>query len=303
MTPLGVKLLVGTPQRHPPPRRHRPLPASAAAPCSRRRTLNLASTRCRWPRTPRRSSGRSAPMPVSTPTSARARGTAARSASRTRSSRRPEEGGRRLLLRRRERPRPVPDPAEPARIESRQRPARPDRPDRRRCRLYELYDVRSAAAGSGRPARARSGPHVERAAPRRLDLGGRGRPADPARARALRRGRRRRDPHALRFTVRATRRAYVYPARHVASDLTDPNLPPMGLRLRLKCRLPDRRLPAAGADRARGAEALRDDRRRQRIELVHHRRARSALVERRPAHARRVKGTDFQVVDPSAIHP
>lgn len=40
--------------------------------------------------------------------------------------------------------------------------------------------------------------------------------------------------HALRFTVEQTRRAYVYPARHYASDLTDPNLPPMGLRVRLR---------------------------------------------------------------------
>ena len=40
--------------------------------------------------------------------------------------------------------------------------------------------------------------------------------------------------HALRFTVSRTRRAFVYPARHFASDRTDPNLPPMGLRLRLR---------------------------------------------------------------------
>jgi len=40
--------------------------------------------------------------------------------------------------------------------------------------------------------------------------------------------------HALRFTASKTRRAYVYPARHYASNLTDPNLPPMGLRVRLK---------------------------------------------------------------------
>jgi hypothetical protein len=40
--------------------------------------------------------------------------------------------------------------------------------------------------------------------------------------------------HALRFTVRRTRRAYVSPARHFASRLTDPNLPPMGMRVRLK---------------------------------------------------------------------
>jgi hypothetical protein len=40
--------------------------------------------------------------------------------------------------------------------------------------------------------------------------------------------------HALRFTVSRTRRAFVYPARHFASDRTDPSLPPMGLRLRLR---------------------------------------------------------------------
>ena len=44
--------------------------------------------------------------------------------------------------------------------------------------------------------------------------------------------------HALRFTVERTRRAYVYPARHYASDLTDPDLPPMGLRLRLRADYP-----------------------------------------------------------------
>jgi hypothetical protein len=40
--------------------------------------------------------------------------------------------------------------------------------------------------------------------------------------------------HALRFTVQRSRRAYVFPARHYASGNTDPNLPPMGLRVRLK---------------------------------------------------------------------
>jgi hypothetical protein len=41
-------------------------------------------------------------------------------------------------------------------------------------------------------------------------------------------------PHALRFTVVRSRHAYVYPARHFASPRTDPNLPPMGMRVRLK---------------------------------------------------------------------
>jgi hypothetical protein len=40
--------------------------------------------------------------------------------------------------------------------------------------------------------------------------------------------------HALRFTVPATRRAYVPPATHWASASTDPALPPMGMRVRLR---------------------------------------------------------------------
>jgi hypothetical protein len=40
--------------------------------------------------------------------------------------------------------------------------------------------------------------------------------------------------HALRFTCPTTRRAYVHPARHWASSRTDPALPPMGMRVRLR---------------------------------------------------------------------
>jgi hypothetical protein len=40
--------------------------------------------------------------------------------------------------------------------------------------------------------------------------------------------------HALRVTVPQTQRAYIHPATHFASTSTNPNLPPMGLRLRLK---------------------------------------------------------------------
>lgn len=40
--------------------------------------------------------------------------------------------------------------------------------------------------------------------------------------------------HAMRFTVRRTRRAYVAPATHYASRLTDQNLPRMGERFRLR---------------------------------------------------------------------
>jgi hypothetical protein len=40
--------------------------------------------------------------------------------------------------------------------------------------------------------------------------------------------------HALRFTAPKTRKAFVYPASHYASQDTSPDLPPMGMRIRLK---------------------------------------------------------------------
>jgi hypothetical protein len=49
--------------------------------------------------------------------------------------------------------------------------------------------------------------------------------------------------HALRFTAARTRRAYVWPARHYASSSTDPSLPPMGLRVRLKASFDVRPFP------------------------------------------------------------
>ncbi|MBZ5496317.1 MAG: hypothetical protein LAP85_07935 [Acidobacteriia bacterium] len=40
--------------------------------------------------------------------------------------------------------------------------------------------------------------------------------------------------HAIRFTVQSTQRGFIHPATHYASSNTDPNAPPMGLRIRLK---------------------------------------------------------------------
>ncbi len=40
--------------------------------------------------------------------------------------------------------------------------------------------------------------------------------------------------HAIRFTAQSTQRGFIHPATHYASSNTDPNAPPMGLRLRLK---------------------------------------------------------------------
>ncbi len=60
--------------------------------------------------------------------------------------------------------------------------------------------------------------------------------------------------HAIRITFEATRRAYLSPATHFASDECGPNYPPMGMRLRL-----DDSYPTGGmsADARVIAEALK----------------------------------------------
>jgi hypothetical protein len=108
--------------------------------------------------------------------------------------------------------------------------------DRSRCRLYELfaaYPVDGGArwrAGSGAVWNLRS----NKLRPRGwTSADAAGLPILPGLARydEVKRGR---IDHALRFTAPRTRRAYIYPARHFASSLTDRSLPAMGQRLRLK---------------------------------------------------------------------
>jgi hypothetical protein len=106
--------------------------------------------------------------------------------------------------------------------------------DKSSCRLYELYDLRRTGsgwtAGSGAVWKLGSN-HLRHAGWTSADAAGL--PIFPGLARwdEVSRGV---IDHALRFTAPETRRAYVYPARHYASSSTDPSLPPMGLRVRLK---------------------------------------------------------------------
>jgi hypothetical protein len=112
--------------------------------------------------------------------------------------------------------------------------------DRDSCRLYELFDLHPAwSAGSGAIWRMRSN-GLRPAGWTSADAAGL--PILPGLARFDEVARGRID-HALRFTVRRSRRAYVYPARHFASSLTDRRLPPMGLRLRLRANFPVARYP------------------------------------------------------------
>jgi len=49
--------------------------------------------------------------------------------------------------------------------------------------------------------------------------------------------------HAIRFTAPNTQAAYIHPATHFASSSTNPSLPPMGLRVRLKASYDISKLP------------------------------------------------------------
>lgn len=115
--------------------------------------------------------------------------------------------------------------------------------DRDSCRLYELYALHRQAsgwaAGSGAIWNLRSNA-LRPAGWTSADAAGL--PILPGLARwdEAATGR---ISHALRFTAPRTRRAFVYPARHVASDSTDPSLPPMGLRVRLKASVDIRGFP------------------------------------------------------------
>jgi hypothetical protein len=109
--------------------------------------------------------------------------------------------------------------------------------DRDNWKLYELYDAHPQGGGAGWRAGAGAIFDLNSSALRPAgwtSADGAGLPILPGLVRydevmeigAI--------DHALRFTCKRTRRAFVAPARHYASRLTDPNLPPMGMRVRLK---------------------------------------------------------------------
>jgi len=117
--------------------------------------------------------------------------------------------------------------------------------DRGRCRLYELFAAYPRDGGD----RWRGGSGAiwnldsNRMRPRGwTSADAAGLPILPGLARydEVKRGR---IDHALRFTVERTRRKFIYPARHFASDLTNRNLPAMGQRFRLKAGYGIKRFP------------------------------------------------------------
>jgi hypothetical protein len=105
--------------------------------------------------------------------------------------------------------------------------------------------------------------------------------------------------HALRVTVRRTRRAYVYPATHFASRLNRDDLPRMGERLRLRPSFDTRRFSP-------GAKALLECLKRYGMFVADNGIDWAISVAPdpriRPMHEelRKIKGSDFEVVVPPA---
>jgi hypothetical protein len=175
--------------------------------------------------------------------------------------------------------------------------------DRDACRLYELYALRREGgrweAGSGAVWSLRSN-RLRPAGWTSADAAGLSILAGLARYEEVARGR---IGHALRFTVARTRRAYVWPARHFASSETDPSLPPMGLRLRLRADYPIGRFPPQARVVLR---ALKE------YGMVVADNGTSWMISGAPdprwsndqLHALHdVPGTAFEVVDPGALRP
>jgi hypothetical protein len=175
--------------------------------------------------------------------------------------------------------------------------------DRSTCKLYELYALYPQGSGW----KAGSGA-IWNLSSNRLRPSGwtsadaAGLPILPGLARydEFKRGA---IDHALRFTVSRTRKGFVYPARHYASDLTDPSLPPMGLRVRLKASFDTRPYPP----QARAVlEALK------RYGMIVADNGSDWYISGAPdprwsndqLHTLgRVTGSNFEVVDTSSLHP
>jgi hypothetical protein len=113
------------------------------------------------------------------------------------------------------------------------------------CRAYELYDAHPNAdgswkAGAGAVYDLRSNT-LRKSGWTSADAAGL--PILPGLPRADEAAAGKINP-AVRFTAPKTRKSYIWPARHAASDATDTALPPMGARFRLKASVDISKYPA-----------------------------------------------------------
>jgi hypothetical protein len=102
------------------------------------------------------------------------------------------------------------------------------------CKLYELYDAHRKGAGWAAASGAVFNLRSDALRPEGwTSADAAGLPIFPLLARYPEVAAGQID-HALRVTVPETQDGYIHPATHYASSSSDPSLPPMGLRLRLK---------------------------------------------------------------------
>ena len=228
------------------------------------------------------------------PTSARA--ATATTASRSRSCRASAAGADPVhRLRRRERSRPVPGAARRAR-RGRQRP--------RTCSSCSRGRA-SSTSSSAPSAPGRAGTRT----PARCSTCARTRSARPAGRRPTRPGCRssralaRSGPDPPRAALhRAAHAARLRRTRRATSRRTHTNPTSRRWGCASGCApTTTSRLPRAGADDPQGAADLRDDRRRQRVQLVHLRRAGPALGRRRPRPAQAGPGQRLRGRPPGAV--
>ena len=101
--------------------------------------------------------------------------------------------------------------------------------------------------------------------------------------------------HALRFTVKRTRREFIYPATHQAGKGNDPSLPAMGQRFRLKADADLTGLPKHALAIAKGMQKygmfVADNGGDWRISVAPDERIKGL------DDLRRFKGSDFEVVE------
>ena len=107
--------------------------------------------------------------------------------------------------------------------------------------------------------------------------------------------------HALRFTARRTQRGYIHPATHFASSITDPNVPPMGARFRLKasfdCRPFTREIQVVCTALKRYGMLLADNGADWYVTGTHD----PAWNDEAVADLRRIPGSAFEVVDTGPV--
>lgn len=105
--------------------------------------------------------------------------------------------------------------------------------------------------------------------------------------------------HAMRFTVRRSRRAYVYPATHFASSNRDENLPRMGERFRLRKDFDTSAFPPHAKAILEGLKKygmfMADNGGDWRLSVAPDSRLKGL------DSLRRLKGSDFEVVDTSSL--